>query len=171
MQTTLRNRLRRRGHEVPDRLPDGDFVAGTCLVVFSDDGSRVGIGVIRDIAKRMEEARAHDAILVSAGLTSSASMEVRKHMSEGRFIVNMTPESLKFDLVDHVLVPPHRVLSAAEKRALVETFGPESGLPQISLDDPVSKYYGVHPGDVFEITRNRPNVGEHPHYRVVVLNE
>jgi DNA-directed RNA polymerase subunit H (RpoH/RPB5) len=119
----------------------------------------------------MMESGANDAILVSEGLTPSASVEVRKLMNDGKFIVNMTPESLKFDIANHASVPPHRIISKSEKDHLIKTFGPEETLPVICMEDPVSRYYGAHPGDIFEITRNRPNVGKHPYYRIVAFND
>jgi DNA-directed RNA polymerase subunit H (RpoH/RPB5) len=90
-------------------------------------------------------------------------------MNDGRFVVNMTPESLKFDICDHASVPPHRLVSEAEKAGLVKQFGPTDTFPVISMHDPVSKYYGAHPGDMFEIIRTRPNVGKHPYYRIVAF--
>lgn len=170
---TIRNMLTRRGYVVPElqNLVDFSVKDGTrtTLVVFSGDPSRVGIGMVRDISKRMTEMDAMDAVLVSEGLTPSASVEVRKLMNDGMFIVNMTPESLKFDICDHASVPPHRLVSDTEKAGLVKQFGPTENFPVISMHDPVSKYYGAHPGDMFEIIRTRPNVGKHPYYRLVAF--
>lgn len=172
---TLRSMLTRRGFEVPDGPNLVDFsvqnATSTTLVVFFNDPSRVGIGMIRDISKRMADIHAVDAILVSEGLTPSASVEMRKLMNDGMFIVNMTPESLKFDICDHKSVPPHRIISESEKHDLIQAFGTTDNFPLICLHDPVSKYFGAHPGDVFEIIRNRPNVGQHIYYRLVTLNE
>ena len=165
---TLRKLLTRRGYVVPALVALEDFfVTGdtTCLVVFANDPSRVGIALIREISKRMLELNSTAAILVSEGPTPIAAVELRKLMNDGKFVVNMTPEFLKF-----VSVPPHRLMGAAEKKALIARFGAPN-LPVICMDDPVVKYYGARPGDVFEITRNRPNVGRHPYFRIVAFNE
>jgi DNA-directed RNA polymerase subunit H (RpoH/RPB5) len=147
-----------------------DDVLGVTLVVFSNTTSSVGIGPVREISRRMDELNARDTILVAEGLTPSASTEIRKLMNDGKFIVDMTSESLKFDICDHASVPPHRRMSDTEKKRVVAEFGAVTYFPRICMDDPVVKYYGAHPGDMFEITRNRVNVGEHPYYRLVTFD-
>ena len=145
--------------------------SNTCIVEFAPDSSKVGIALIRDLKTRMSELNARDGVLVASGLTHSAVTELR-HMviSEGIYICAMTPESLQFDLTEHKAVPPHKLMTPDEREQLLKTY-PAEVLPIISLDDPVSKYYGAHPGDVFEITRTRPNVGKHTYYRIVTIQK
>ena len=77
--------------------------------------------------------------------------------------------SLLFDIFDHVDVPPHRLLSSEETHELLKERNLKlTQFPSIKMDDPVCRYLGGRPGDVFEITRNRPTVGQHLYYRKVV---
>ena len=63
--------------------------------------------------------------------------------------------SLQFNLLEHQLVPPHRVLSDAEALEIKKTHGIRSDLqvPAISRFDPVALLIGIRPGQMCEITR------------------
>ena len=69
----------------------------------------------------------------------------------------------------HALVPKHEVLSAADKKAVLEryTISTEQ-LPKIKADDPQAKALAAKAGDVLKITRASPTAGETIYYRVVV---
>jgi DNA-directed RNA polymerase I, II, and III subunit RPABC1 len=171
---TIRRMLGRRGYQVPSTLPFQNFqvenpnTGKTCLVWFSLDG-KAGVTVIGDIVKQMEADEVYETILVTDGLTSHASQKLNSTNSPNFFICVMPPKSLMFDVCDHKFVPPHRILGQEEKKDVIKKY--ENGkLPVIDLDDPVSKYMGARVGDVFEIVRNRPNVGEHLYYRQVAKN-
>ena len=176
IMTTIRRMLGRRNYQVPDTLePFKTFTVenadtgNTCLVWFFLDG-KAGVTVIGDIVKQMEAEDVYETILVTEGLTSHASQKLNSVNSPNFFICVMPPKSLMFDLCDHKLVPPHRILGEGEKRKVIAKY--ENGkLPIIYLEDPVAKYMGARVGDVFEIVRNRPNVGEHLYYRQVIKNK
>jgi DNA-directed RNA polymerase subunit H (RpoH/RPB5) len=168
--------LGRRGYQIPPMLePFKNFkvenpdTEKTCLVWFSLDG-KAGVTVIGDIVKQMEAEDVYESVLVTEGLTSHATQKLNSTNSQNFFICVMPPKSLMFDVCDHKFVPPHRILGEEEKRKVFEKY--ENGkLPIMYLDDPVAKYMGARVGDVFEIVRNRPNVGEHLYYRQVFKNK
>jgi len=167
---TMTNMLRNRNYAVPDQLePIENFrvrnkdTNALCLVFFWVDG-KAGVSVTGDIIKQMDSENAYEAILVTDGLTPQASIKLNSTPN----VCVMTPQSLKFDVSKHKHVPPHRIMTRHEKEALRKKYGDLSNLPMIHLDDPVSKYMGARTGDVFEITRNRPNVGKDLYYRQVV---
>jgi DNA-directed RNA polymerase subunit H len=73
------------------------------------------------------------------------------------------------DILNHVLVPKHEIVSEAEKRSLLESLKvTEDKLPKILSSDPATKSIGAKLGDVIKITRNSPTANEALYYRIVV---
>jgi len=75
----------------------------------------------------------------------------------------------KVNILDHVLVPRHRILSTEEKEALLKKYDIKpSQLPKMLNSDPVAIAIGAKPGDIVEVVRKSPVAGETLAYRVVV---
>ncbi len=75
----------------------------------------------------------------------------------------------KVNILEHVLVPSHKVLSSEEREALLRKYNIKpSQLPKILSSDPVAVAIGAKPGDVLEITRKSPVAGVTLAYRIVV---
>ena len=73
------------------------------------------------------------------------------------------------DILKHQLVPKHEILSAGEKKEILEKLGTElKKLPRIKSDDPVAKAIEAKAGDVLRISRSSPTAGTAVYYRVVV---
>jgi len=84
-------------------------------------------------------------------------------------LVSKKKISSKVNILDHVLVPRHRVLSPEEKEALLKKYNIKpSQLPKMLNSDPVAIAIGAKPGDVVEIIRKSPVAGETLAYRMVV---
>ena len=62
---------------------------------------------------------------------------------------------LLYNVLDHQMVPPHRIISEDEKKELFKNYNitDESQLPDINRFDPVAKLLGCRPGDIVEIIR------------------
>jgi DNA-directed RNA polymerase subunit H len=74
----------------------------------------------------------------------------------------------KVDILKHELVPRHEILTAAEKKELLEKINAtERQLPKILDTDPVIKKIEAKPGDVVKITRKSQTSGETVYYRLV----
>jgi len=72
-------------------------------------------------------------------------------------------------ILEHELVPEHRLLSIEEAVEVLRRLGVRPWeLPRISLNDPVARVLGAKPGDIIEIRRKSPTGGEAVYYRVVV---
>jgi DNA-directed RNA polymerase subunit H len=81
----------------------------------------------------------------------------------------MAEKEKSFDIFKHELVPPHRILTAEEKKALFARYGITARhLPRIRESDPAVKALGAKPGDVLEILRKSPTAGVAKYYRVVI---
>lgn len=79
-------------------------------------------------------------------------------------------EKKKFTILEHELVPPHRILSKKEKERVFKKYGLKSPnqLPRIFASDPVAVAIGATIGDVIEIERDSPVAGKIKYYRFVV---
>jgi DNA-directed RNA polymerases I, II, and III subunit RPABC1 len=63
-------------------------------------------------------------------------------------------KELTYNLTKHFLVPEHRLMSLPEiTRFLDDNELDIENLPVMSYQDPISRYYGSKPGDIFEIKR------------------
>ena len=139
------------------------------LVHRAEEDARVGVVVVREMVKLMEKVDASHALLLARGATSSASAAISALMATQNFITIIPPTSLIYDIFEHKDVPPHRLLPHPELHEMLKERKLKlAQLPSIRMDDPMCRYLGGKPGDVFEIKRNRPTVGLHLYYRKVV---
>ena len=84
------------------------------------------------------------------------------------FIVIQNLKRLQFNILKHELVPPHRVLSAAETAVIRIRYNimNDSQFPDISRFDPVALAIGIRPGQVCEIIRRSKTAISAPYYRI-----
>jgi DNA-directed RNA polymerase subunit H (RpoH/RPB5) len=88
--------------------------------------------------------------------------------SEKIFIIIMPLQRLQFNILEHVLVPPHRILNESEKINVKTRYNiiHDEQFPQLSRFDPVAKAIGIRPGEVCEITRPSKTAISAPYYRI-----
>ena len=81
----------------------------------------------------------------------------------------MSEELKSFNVLEHVLVPKHELLSEKEKEEVLKKLGlkPEE-LPLLLVTDPAARAIGAKPGDVVRIIRESPTAGKAIAYRLVV---
>jgi DNA-directed RNA polymerase subunit H (RpoH/RPB5) len=95
-----------------------------------------------------------------------------KHIWEqdGIYIIVQSLKRLQYNLLEHSLVPPHRILNNAELDLVKKKYNVSdiSMLPEISRFDPVSQVIFVRPGEVVEIKRPSKTSIESLYYRVCV---
>jgi DNA-directed RNA polymerase subunit H (RpoH/RPB5) len=93
-----------------------------------------------------------------------------KHIweSEKLFIVLQPLKRLQFNILEHILVPPHRVLTTDEAILIRKKYNvvDDSQFPDISRFDPVAQAIGIRPGDVCEIIRPSKTAISAPYYRI-----
>ena len=95
-------------------------------------------------------------------------MNTVKHIweSEGIFIILIPIKRLQFNILDHILVPPHRILDEAEKNVIKIRYNVEDHqFPELSRFDPVAQAIGIRPGQVCEIIRSSKTAITAPYYR------
>lgn len=95
-----------------------------------------------------------------------------KHIFEkdGIFIVVQSIKGLQFNILEHVLVPHHRVLNDLETEEIMKKYNlkNKAEFPDISRFDPVAQVIGLRPGKVCEITRISKTAIEAKYYRVCI---
>jgi DNA-directed RNA polymerase subunit H (RpoH/RPB5) len=95
-----------------------------------------------------------------------------KHIweSDGIFVVMQNTKRLQFNILEHTLVPPHRVMNENEVKDIMTKYNitDKNQFPEISRFDPVSQVIGLRPGQVCEIIRPSKTAIVSNYYRVCV---
>lgn len=95
-----------------------------------------------------------------------------KHVweKEGYFITVLSIKRLQFNILNHVLVPPHRIISVEEEKDVMKRYNitEKTQLPDISRFDPVAQVIGIRPGQICEIKRPSKTAIFSLYYRVCV---
>lgn len=99
-------------------------------------------------------------------------IETLKHIWEkdGIFIIVQSLKRLQFNILNHVLVPPHRILNKDEVLVIKKRYNiiDNNQFPEISRFDPVAQAIGMKPGDICEIIRPSKTAISAPYYRFCV---
>jgi len=88
--------------------------------------------------------------------------------SEKIFIILIPLQRLQFNILEHILVPQHRVLSESEKIHIKNLYNiiNDNQFPELSRFDPVAKAIGIRPGEVCEIIRPSKTSITAKYYRI-----
>lgn len=88
--------------------------------------------------------------------------------SDKIFIVIQPLKRLQYNILNHVLVPPHRIMSNQEILKIKERYNimTDAQFPDISRFDPVAQAIGIRPGQVCEIIRPSKTAISAPYYRI-----
>lgn len=77
--------------------------------------------------------------------------------------------SSKVDILKHMYVPQHVILSPEEAKIILEKYHAKPDqLPKIRVTDPVVRAIGAKPGDILKIIRSSETAGVSEYYRLVV---
>lgn len=95
-----------------------------------------------------------------------------KHIWEkdGIFVVIESIKRLQYNILNHSLVPPHRVMSDAEVAEVMKKYNITDPIqfPDISRFDPVARVIGLRPGKVCHIERPSKTSVVSDYYRICV---
>ena len=99
-------------------------------------------------------------------------VKLLKHIWEqdGIFIIVQCLKRLQFNILKHVLVPPHRILTTAEANQVKIRYNimEDHQLPELSRFDPVAQAIGIRPGQICEILRPSKTAIVAKYYRICV---
>lgn len=84
------------------------------------------------------------------------------------FVTIINIARLQFNILDHILVPDHKVLLPDDLNAVKERYQiiDNTAFPTISRFDPVAQVLGVRPGEVCEIERTSKTAITTKNYRI-----
>ena len=84
------------------------------------------------------------------------------------FIIIFNLKQLQFNILEHSLVSPHRILSKQEENEIIKKYNirERKQFPEISRFDPVAKALGMRPDSVCEIIRPNKSAIESKYYRL-----
>lgn len=93
------------------------------------------------------------------------------YIKYGIFINIIKMKMFMFNILDHSMVPEHKILNDKEKKDIYEKYNiiNDSELPEISRFDPVAKALGIRPGELCEITRSSKTSVTSKYYRLCTL--
>jgi len=86
------------------------------------------------------------------------------------FVIVQSIKRLQFNILEHILVPPHRILSISELISIKNKYNiiKDNQFPIISRFDPVAQSIGIRPGQVCEIIRPCKTSITSIYYRICV---
>lgn len=87
---------------------------------------------------------------------------------EGIFIMIYNLDRLQYNILEHMYVPKHTILTDAEVLELKKRYNitDTSELPEISRYDPVAQAIGMRPGQICKITRPSKTAITTDYYRI-----
>ena len=90
--------------------------------------------------------------------------------TDGIFIVIESIKRLQYNILDHILVPPHRIMMETEVEEIMKKYNinDKRQFPDISRFDPVARVIGLRPGQVCHIIRPSKTAIETNYYRVCI---
>jgi DNA-directed RNA polymerase subunit H len=94
---------------------------------------------------------------------------MRQIWSQHKYLITVIGlKALQFNILNHELVPPHRVMSEEEAIEVKKKYNiaNDSQLPDLSRFSPVSLVIGVRPGQMVEIMRPSKTAISAPFYRI-----
>ena len=95
-----------------------------------------------------------------------------KHIweTENIFIILQPLQRLQFNILNHTLVSPHRILDDAEKIMIKHKYNimHDEEFPELSRFDPVAQAIGIRPGQVCEIIRPSKTAITSLYYRICI---
>lgn len=125
----------------------------------------VGVALVRDLFREMEESNSMRGMLVGGSRFTPAAKKVAL-VSKIELVVG---NYASFDLFEHELVPSHIIASDEEIKLVLDHYGIEKKqLPRILRDDPAVKVLGAIPGQIIRIERESPTAGVTFYYRLVM---
>jgi DNA-directed RNA polymerase subunit H (RpoH/RPB5) len=127
--------------------------------------------MIDDLFNVEEILTKDDTLLVVVKDEINETLEnVLKHIWETDkiFIILHPLKRLQFNILEHVLVPSHRVLTTEETIQIKKKYNiiNDEQFPIITRFDPVAQAIGIRPGEVCEIIRPSKTAISAPYYRI-----
>ncbi|MHA1863100.1 MAG: DNA-directed RNA polymerase subunit H [Candidatus Thorarchaeota archaeon] len=125
----------------------------------------VGVAIVRDLFKEMEETESQRGMLVGGNRFTPAAKKYAKasriELVEGHYA--------SFDLFDHELVPAHIIAEQSEVDLVLSHYRiKKTQLPRIYVSDAAARVLGARAGQIIRIERDSDTAGRTFYYRLVI---
>ena len=114
--------------------------------------------------------KSDDIIIIMKDEPTDSLVKALKNIwkQDGIFVTVHATKRLLFNILNHELVPPHRIMNEEETEAFKEKFKITdlTMIPDIGRFSPVALAIGMRPGQVCEIMRASNTAIQVPFYRV-----
>lgn len=149
---TVMEMLHDRGYKVGDSFePIIGKKDDQSVKVYYIDLSKIGIKNINEIIEDMDTNEIDRGVIVSSGVLSSFGKQL---LTENKNIQLFHEDELSFNITHHELVPQHIIVSKEEAKEIRKKYSiSDKQFPRILQNDPVCRYHGGYPGDLFKIYR------------------
>jgi DNA-directed RNA polymerase subunit H (RpoH/RPB5) len=111
-----------------------------------------------------------ELIIITKDKANDTTIKLLRHLydTEGIFINVYNIDNFLFNILEHTLVHPHRVLNKKEKQEVFKKYNISNGLeiPEISRFDPVALAIGLRPNELCEIIRPSTSSITSMYYRI-----
>ena len=78
-------------------------------------------------------------------------------------------KELMMNLIEHIYVPLHEILSNEESLQIIETYNTRKrDMPKMLTNEPIARYYNMQPGQICRIIRPSETSGFVSYYRLVI---
>ena len=129
--------------------------------------------MIDDLFNLEEVLKKEDTLLIISKdeLNDTLKNELKHIWEKEQIFINIINlKRLQFNILNHHLVPPHRIMSNAEEIEIMKRYNInyKEQFPDISRFDPVAQAIGLRPNQVCEIKRPSKSAVEAFYYRVCV---
>lgn len=129
--------------------------------------------IIQDLFILEEILTKNDTLLIVSKDPMNDPLQAELRLLYSRdnyFVIVQSLKALQFNVLNHDLVPPHRIMDDEEVEELMKKFNikDKSYLPKLSRFDPAAQAIGIRPGEVCEIIRDSTTAIEAPYCRVCV---
>ena len=121
---------------------------------------------LEEILKKPED----ELIIITKDKVNDTLTKVmeKTFIKENIYFVILNIKQLSFNILEHALVPPHRILNKDEEAVIRNKYNiqHDSQFPEISRFDPVALAIGLRPKSVCEIIRPSKTAIESKYYRL-----
>lgn len=113
---------------------------------------------IKNIIKFMTDNEIINIILITETTLSPDAIKAFENIPSRR-MENFLYEEMTYNPTEHYLVPKHTLLTDEEAKNFLQRNKLNlKDLPKISYEDPITRYYGAVPGQIFKIDRENLSI-------------
>lgn len=135
------------------------------MVYVWDPEESVGVAAAREIVKTLKNRKIDNRFVVGG---SKFTRMAKEHFEEND-VEYISTELVMLNILEHKLVPKHRILSEKETKDVLDKLKVDkTQLPSIYITDPVAKIIGAREGDIIEVIRKSKTAGTSIAYRNVI---